>query len=357
MNPNNQNMNNSMNYQMQMNQMNFMNQMNQMNPMYKMNPMTQMNPMNQMNPMYQMNPMNPMNQINQMNQMNHNNIPNIMQNNMDQNQPQNQSKEILINFNSLYGIMDQIKTIIFKHRSTNTTYIANISIYFRKSDLYWLIKQYVKSNFILIYTDDILENDESNIDDILDGAIIEIYDKISDGNHINNPYYYYLLEKNDNFPKKNYIFNCSKGKRLYFNFPSNISISQMIKVMKFEINSKNGISIMYNNQKLEDNDTTKLSDKISDNAILYLNIFSSVQSGFPPRKEIKVIILVKDKNIVKTIDVTRFNSINTLVYSIENKINSKIKKLSIEDKEINLNEEKSIASLGINDDFICTVEI
>ena len=83
----------------------------------------------------------------------------------------------------------------------------------------------------------------------------------------------------------------------------------------------------------------------------------SLKSGFKPDKELRVIILVKDKNIVKTTNVLRFNSIKTLIFRIENLINSKINKLFIEDKEISLNNDQSIASLGIKKDFTCMVEI
>ena len=207
----------------------------------------------------------------------------------------------------------------------------------------------------MIYKDDILEDDESNIDDIPDGTTIEIYNKINDQSHTKNLYYHYLLEKYKNCSKINFI--CSFcGEKLYFTFPSDISISQMIKAMKFDFSSKNDIKIFYNSQLLK-NDNSKLSEKF--NKLVTLDVIEEnpIQCGFPPRKIIQVIILVKDKNIVKTGNITRFNSIQTLIFDIELKIKSKIKKLWIEDKEINLNDEKTISSLGIKDNFICVVEI
>ena len=130
----------------------------------------------------------------------------------------------------------------------------------------------------------------------------------------------------------------------------------MIKAMKFDFTLKNDVKIIYNSQVLQ-NDNSKLSEKFSEYVLLDVVEDRPIQSGFPPRKIIQVIILVKDKNIVKTENITRFNSIQTLIFDIEIKIKSKIKKLWIEDKEINLNDEKTISSLGINDNFICVVEI
>ena len=130
----------------------------------------------------------------------------------------------------------------------------------------------------------------------------------------------------------------------------------MIKAMKFDFTLKNDVKIIYNSQVLQ-NDNSKLSQKFSEYVHLDVVEDRPIQSGFPPRKIIQVIILVKDKNIVKTENITRFNSIQTLIFDIEIKIKSKIKKLWIEDKEINLNDEKTISSLGINDNSICVVEI
>ena len=132
----------------------------------------------------------------------------------------------------------------------------------------------------------------------------------------------------------------------------------MIKAIKFEFNFKDELTFLCDGQKLNYNDNSKLSQKFYDsNVKLTLIDNSSLKSVLPIRKEIKAIILVKDKNIVKMTNVERFKSIKSLISIIKDVINSKIKKLYIEDKQINLNDEKTIASLGIKDDFICTVEI
>ena len=132
----------------------------------------------------------------------------------------------------------------------------------------------------------------------------------------------------------------------------------MIKSIKFEFNFKDELTFLCDGQKLNYNDNSKLSQKFYDsNVKLTLIDNSSLKSVLPIRKEIKAIILVKDKNIVKMTNVERFKSIKSLISIIKDVINSKIKKLYIEDKQINLNDEKTIASLGIKDDFICTVEI
>lgn len=317
-----------------------------------------------MNTFYQnmmINLMNYQMQMNQNNQMMPNGMPymmqNVMQNNINQNQVQNEPFEIDVNFISLYGIQDPIKILKFKNVSNNKIYKATISQYFTKSDLYWLIKNY-ENNFILIYKDDVLENDESDIDDIPDGTTIDVYNKAKEGYHIKNLYYNYLLEKyKSSF--KNIVFSDINGKSFSIYFPSNISISQMIKVLKFEFKYKDDAFYLYNDEKLKDNDNSKLSQKMYNSQNVRITIIdsSSLKCGFGTRKIIKAIILVKDKNIVKTTNVERFYSINYLISKIEDSINSKIKSLYIEDKQINLNNEKTIASLGIKDDFICTVEI
>lgn len=227
---NNQNQMNQMNQMCQMYQMNQMNQMNLMNPMNPMNQMNLVNPMNQMNLMNQMNPMNPTIQMMQQNMNN--------QNNNNGNQIQNEPIEMDINFILLYGINDPIKKLKFRNVSNNDIYKATISKYFTKRELYWLIGQYEKNNFILIYKDNILEKDESNIDDIPDGDTIDIYNKTKEGYHIKHPYYNYLLEKYPNSPIKNVIFSYNNGKKFIIFFPSDTSIAQMIKVLKFEFKFK-----------------------------------------------------------------------------------------------------------------------
>ena len=175
---------------------------------------------------------------------------------------QNQPKEIYIDLVSMYSIKDRTKIIKFKNSSTNEIYTARISQYFTKSELYWLIKQYIGSNFILIYKDDLLENDESNIDEITNGDTIEIfkiYNQTRDKSHKNNIYYHYLLEKNKNCTIKNVICSFITGIKFVFHFPSDISISQLIKAIKFEINCKDDVVISSCGEKLNDNDNTKLS--------------------------------------------------------------------------------------------------
>ena len=155
----------------------------------------------------------------------------------------------------------------------------------------------------------------------------------------------------------NVIFSYSTGGKYIINFPSDISISQMIKVVKFEHELHGDVCFLCCGQRLKDNDNSKLSQYFNHSNIgITITEPHALECGFHT-KDIKAIILVKDKNIVKTTNVKRHNSIQSLISIIENLIKAKIKKLYIEDKLMDLKDEKSIASLGIKDDFICTVEI
>ena len=93
---------------------------------------------------------------------------------MNLNPVQNNLIKIDINSANLFNNKDPIKKLKFKNMSNNVIYNATISKYFTRNELYSLIGLYER-NFILIYKDDILENIESNIDDIPDGATIEIF--------------------------------------------------------------------------------------------------------------------------------------------------------------------------------------
>ncbi len=303
-----------------------------------MNPNDHMN--NQLNML-----LNQMNQNNQMNQIN-----------MNLNPVENNSIKIDINSANLFNNKDPIKKLKFKNMSNNVIYNATISKYFTRNELYSLIGLYER-NFILIYKDDILENIESNIDDIPDGTTIEIFNKTKEGYHKKHLYYHYLLDKYKNSFKINVIFIYSTGEKYTINFPSDISISQMIKVVKYEHELHGDICFICYGHRLKDNDNSKLSQNFKhSNVEITVVVPHELECGFHI-KDIKAIILVKDKNIVKTTNVNRHNSIQSLISIIEKLIEAKIKKLYIEDKLMDLKDEKSIASLGIKDDFICTAEI
>jgi len=183
------------------------NNFNRINPMnQKINNinfnMNNFNQMNQMNNNLDFN----MNNINQMNQMN-NNINFNMNNNNDDN-------DIIDPFPY---IKEQKKIIKF----INSNYESNsikIPISINKSELYSIAynyKSHPSFNFILSYKNIMIKKDESSIEEIPEGAEINI---IEERPIPNTCYYDSLIKKYGNYDMRNIIFIEPSGKKKYYIF-------------------------------------------------------------------------------------------------------------------------------------------
>jgi len=200
------------------NQINPMNQINQMNNNLNYN-INDFNPMSQMNNNinYNLNNFNPMNKMNnninfnmnnfnQMNQMN-NNI-NFNMNNMNNN-------------NSIIDLFPYIKEEKKIIKFINSDYKSNsikIPISINKSELYSIAynyKSHPSFNFILSYKNIMIKKDESSIEEIPEGAEINI---IEERPIPNTCYYDSLIKKYGNYDMRNIIFIEPSGKKKYYIF-------------------------------------------------------------------------------------------------------------------------------------------
>ena len=154
------------------------------NPMNNQINLNAMNQMNQMNQQYQINQMNQMNQQNQINQMYQNPFPNIGENsnlieinNINQNKIENYISPEGVTYNNkiLFQFNKDPKKILNLHDSNNKSYNIYVSIYLNKKELYFAITSILDYDVIaLIYKDNIIDYDNSSIDDIEEGGDIDI---------------------------------------------------------------------------------------------------------------------------------------------------------------------------------------
>ena len=296
--------------QINMNPMN--NQMNMNNPM--LDQMITMYPnMNQinMNPMNnQMNMMNPMmmnfmqmNEINiQMNQNNNimntnnnknnynlnlnpklktlvNKIINFYHSNNNKNMNlnnQNQINSLLNNLNTNYPGLHQNDDIAsyktdplsyIKEKKINIKFLNSDYIIFNvqipkditKSDFYSIsniYKVFPLSNNILIHNENILDNDDSSIEEIQEGDIIII---IEDRDYPDNSYYEYLQQKYKGTDKLNIHFELYNGILQNLALSGEATISEMIKAYNLRNGFNNrDFNFIFNGQVIKTNDETKI---------------------------------------------------------------------------------------------------
>ena len=390
-----------------MNNFNLINQnINQMNNMNLMN--QNMNQMNNMNFINQN--MNQINNINFMNQnINQKNNINFLNQNMNNNNNHNLNDlDYLIDFMKLinliikfyerngncnmnYNNKNQIKSLIKQiHFNTNgidckikdPLYYLNepkIQINFINSDynvfkvkipksitnydLYTIAKKYKSlflSKILLIHNNNILDEDESNIESILDNDNIII---IENRNYPNDDSYYNYLSKT-NEKKLNILFTFCTGIKTLMALPINTKICEMINAyfLRTGFDEKN-YTFLYDGKKLYSNDERKISEILVNLSNIQVNKNNLAKGGFSLYilgKEVEANIINKKRNPL--INIGLLNSTQDLInyynYSpnYEEYIeNQKVEKLVIIEEKI-INEEKCLASLGIKGNFICRIE-
>ena len=343
LNNNNMNMNMNVNINMNMN-----------NNMFN-NPILNNNNMNMNNNMFN-NPFINNNIINQ-NFINPNNFnQNMNLNNL------NQINQNLNNNNSVEDVLPYInepkKILRFSNISTysNGSFITvklpnSITI----SDLYSIAKKYQTDycSEILLSCNNYLLKKENNssIEPIPENSIINI---IEDVDFPYDSYYDDLMKKYEKEEKIRIIFTLPSGDRKLLLFPNNISASEMTKAAfsKFSLNSK---STRIRNLYLSPN------DKI--NILQYNHPFTflqshPLQSHWIFGKNINAKIILIDKNEDFSLPIGTLNSTLQLIKEIEINLGEypiKVKKIIINNKLIERENIKSLASIGINEDFECFV--
>ena len=341
---NNQIMNNSMmNNPMANNQI-----MN--NPM--MNNQIMNNPI--MNNLMMNNPM--MNNIMFQNQMNQNNQNNNNQNEKEPVMPIFYNNSYDYNFKQL---TDQKKTIIFKDPLKNKTITKQIPIHFTKNELYSLVNGLNMAKTVLMYEKNILDDDNSSIKDISDNATILLFLPPSYNNFKNSGLYQYLCNNYPNQKINVYLEVYNKEKQTYcFYFSEEFPISLMIKFFCVLFDNKN-YRCFFNDKFLEINDNRKIGDLISNTISRTIKITfirnKDLQVNYFEGKIIKVAMFYKNRNIFKFYSIGKYSPISRLFY-LENYNDLNNKKIIYNGEELNKNDERSLASLGINGDFGCIVE-
>ena len=162
------------------------------------------------------------------------------------------------------------------------------------------------------------------------------------------------MKKYEKEEKIRIIFTLPSGDRKLLLFPNNISASEMTKAAfsKFSLNSK---STRIRNLYLSPN------DKI--NILQYNHPFTflqshPLQSHWIFGKNINAKIILIDKNKDFSLEIGTLNSTLQLIKEIEALLGGhsiKVKKIIINNKLIERENIKSLASIGINEDFECFV--
>jgi len=328
------------------NQINLMNQMNN-NINFNMN---NFNQMNQMNNNLNFN----MNNFNQMNQMN-NNI-NINMNNNDN----NNNNDNIIDF--FPYIKEQKKIIKFINSNYKSNFIK-IPISINKSELYSIADNY-KSHpllkFILSYKNIMIKEDESSIEEIPEGAEINI---IEERPIPNTCYYDSLKKKYGDNNIINITFILRSGMKRVLHFPGEATLSDVKKSYynKYGLNESMSI-LLYNEEKLKDKDEKRIQDIGSNLKIEVLNpmeVLNGKKFGKIILGNVTAKIKTEEKeNIVNfKINVGSLNSTSRIYEEIEGTIGFNIKKLFLNNKEISRNHEQSLKSLGIKEDFNVLAEL
>ena len=354
--------------------------------------------MNQMNQMNQINQMNQMNQMNQINQMNNNiNLEDeIIKNNQNLNLKKfyinldqinlinsiidfyKENRKEYMNFNEKVQIMKLInhlnpnlsaikeihnesplhyieeeKIIIKFINRDKVLYNVQIPISINKNDLYSIAEKYKSfyfTKFLLIHNNSILDRDESSIKFISnDDTIIIVEDRYFQDNS-----YYDSLIKNKNFED---MINIRLEGSIYANlyFPSDITFSEMLKAIYFKFDRDyRDLQLNYYCENVNDKIKEIFGDKkvfsIWDNVhggVLggIVNIYGKKINLYFPRYTINMGILNSNKKLIKDIECQECQE------------GKKVKKLYIKGKELNIQEEKSLLSLGIKEDCSnCYVE-
>ena len=232
---------------------------------------------------------------------------------------------------------------------TKTLYNVKIPTFITKSDLYSIAQTYRAFDFtkiLLVHNNSILNKDESSINNISNNDIIIM---IEDRYYPDETYYNSIIE-NKNSDEMTGItlidstLDLCGIMHIHFNFPSNISLSEMFKAIYLKFGrDKRDLTFL----NCSDFPYKKLKDKFSGifrtiNISTHCGILGGIFNVYG-----KKIILNNDNRTI--IEIGTLNSNKKLKKYIEMQEGKKLKKLYIDGKEIDLDEEKSLASLGIQE--------
>ena len=217
-----------------------------------------------------------------------------------------------------------------------------------KKDLYSIAKKYqvdYYSNIILTCNNYLLKEEDTSIEGIKEGSIINI---IEDINFPDGSYYRELMKKYENYEKTIFNFKVDFKFNSSIEFPNNITVKEMEKAALS--------NLLLNPKSYRILEISSPYIKISD--LPKGRLFNIIQSDplIPHwRFGKKIATFFKGENI--TIGI--LNSINQLAKEIEfYPPNKKVKKLIIGGNEylIEKNNNFSLKSLGLTENFNCEAE-
>ena len=209
---------------------------------------------------------NPM--LNQMNYMPFNQMnPNLM--NDFQSQTEEEDDIYLFNINKnlmeeyhrrLNIIADQKKKINFTNMKKDKILTLSFPIYFTKKELYSYIKRLDSRITVLFYGNNILNNDDSSIQDIPDNSTIILFNRPSP-NYMKSSLYKYIMNL---FPNKNFsnigTEDIDSGVTHNFVFNEDVPVYLVYKFISIILNLDNNSFLLYGGKKLDINDNTKIKD-------------------------------------------------------------------------------------------------
>ena len=228
-------------------------------------------------------------------------------------------------------------------------YNVIIPTFTTKSDLYSIAQTYRAfdfTNLLLVHNNSILNKDESSINNIADNDIIIM---IEDRYYPDETYYNSIIEnkKSDEMIRiilQDVSLNLCGSKNVGIDFPSDISFSEMFKAiyLKFGRDKRDLTFWNYSNSL-----HMKIKDKNLGSCFLAINV--TTHGGI-----LGMIFNIYGKKIKLNYNgnlftIGAFNSNKKLKNVIEAQERKKLKKLYIDGKEVDLCEEKSLDSLGIQE--------
>jgi len=329
-----------------------------------------------------------MNQINEENNNNNNNQNNFMNNfgrksmslkyptnfaeyNLDINKKELNSQRTEINtFDSrnilldeeidAYPYIKEEKKLIIFERNDKKQFKVKIPSSLRNNELYFTAIKYKINEYSemeLFHKNNLLENDDSPIDDFSEDKIViivEFLDELKDSYYIKE--YLPTLNKNDII---NIIFKFTlTSNKKSMTFSKKTKIKDMLKMFfqesKILEKGKPHYRITYDSITLNFNDESPIGDIFKyDGAIA---IVDKIEENYAQGKQLKVFLKNKNKSLLE-ITTGTLEQIKSFYYNLEQNFlnNKKIKKVIIKGKAINKDDESTFASCGIRKDFTCNI--
>ena len=310
---------------------------------------------NSANPIIDSNPM-------EMNSINNSQVNNQMNQNLDNNNiTYNDKVNLNFGFNERnFQVFSQCLNCLTDPKKK--LYISNteqkkeilVPIYFTKKELYAYLKFF--GNIAIIYNNNILNNDQTSIDDIPNNSTIILFNIPNKFNYRTSSLFKYLESL---FPDKNKIniaCRTTDGQFLNFYFPSNIFLSLTIKFISVVLGLNDECCFIFNGSTIDKKSNIKIKDFfkldiINDLTINDSNDLLGLNQFFG--KEIKVAMFLKNKETFQFKKMHKYMPICDLYNDLKEE---EVTKIFINGLLISKDDHRSLASFGINDDFGCVVE-